>query len=119
MYQIGSFDLYWNQLYFSGSISDLRGFGSGLARFEAGSAAGGEGGQLAKLAHVKVEELNDDELAAIIEELKVTVRRLGLEAIMFEGTFPIETTKLHMDLYMWFHCSSSVVINIIMLISLI
>ena len=41
---------------------------------------------MAKLAHVKVEELNDDELAAIIEELKVTVRRLGLEAIMFEGT---------------------------------
>ena len=70
----------------SGSISDLRGFGSGLARFEAGSATENRGAQFQQLAHVNVDELSDDGLANIIDELKIAVRRFGLETIMFEGT---------------------------------
>ena len=72
--------------YISGSISDLRGFGSGLARFEAGSVAEARGGQLQQLAHVNVDELSDDGVANVINELKVAVRQFGLETIMFEGT---------------------------------
>ena len=63
----------------------MRGFGSGLARFEAASANDNRGGQLAQLAHVNVDELSDDGLANIIEELKTAVRRFSLETIMFEG----------------------------------
>ena len=69
----------------SGSISDLRGFGSGLARFEAGSRTGTRGDQLQQLAHVNVEELGDEELSNLTDELKAGVRRFGLETIMFEG----------------------------------
>ena len=78
---------YYSILFFinSGSISDLRGFGSGLARFEAGSANENRGTQLAQLAHVNVDDLSDDGLANIIDELKTAVRRFALETIMFEG----------------------------------
>ena len=71
--------------HISGSISDLRGFGSGLARFEAGSANENRGTQLAQLAHVNVDDLSDDGLANVIDEWKAAVRRFALETIMFEG----------------------------------
>ena len=85
--------LQWNKLlqiifsfvYLSGSISDLRGFGSGIARFEAGSANENRGTQFAQLAHINVDELSDDGLANVIDELKTAVRRFSLETIMFEG----------------------------------
>ena len=71
--------------FISGSISDLRGFGSGLARFEAGSVNENRGTQFAHLAQVNVDELSDDGLANVIDELKSAVRRFALETIMFEG----------------------------------
>ena len=73
------------KLLTSGSISDLRGFGSGLARFEAGSVNENRGTQFAHLAQVNVDELSDDGLANVIDELKGAVRRFALETIMFEG----------------------------------
>ena len=84
--------LYSSILFFinSGSISDLRGFGSGLARFEAGSANENRGTQLAQLAHVNVDDLSDDGLANVIDELKTAVRRFALETIMFEGILTLK-----------------------------
>ena len=83
--------LYIHVLLISGSISDLRGFGSGLARFEAGSANENRGTQLAQLAHVNVDDLSDDGLANVIDELKTAVRRFALETIMFEGILTLKT----------------------------
>ena len=79
----------------SGSISDLRGFGSGLARFEAGSANENRGTQLAQLAHVNVDDLSDDGLANVIDELKAAVRRFALETIMFEGITDSRFSNAH------------------------
>ena len=56
----------------TGSVSDIRGFGS---------AGGGSSG------HVNVDDLNDEELNVVIEDLKVTVRRLLLETQMFQGYY--------------------------------
>ena len=79
-------------VYLSGSISDLRGFGSGIARFEAGSANENRGTQFAQLAHINVDELSDDGLANVIDDLKTAVRRFALETLMFEGRRIINVT---------------------------